>query len=222
VEVRFVRRDPAGVPTGWWRGVGPTRSVFAVESFMDELAAAAQQDPVRYRRALLKDPRMRAVLDLAADRAGWGTALPAGSGRGVSLQFAFGSYLALVAEVSAGAQGPPRVERVVCAMDCGQVVNPDGVRAQLEGGVTFGLSAALGNEITIANGRVQQNNFNDFPALRISAAPRVEVHLVANGESPGGVGETGTSCIAAALCNAIYAASGKRVRTLPVSRGLHA
>src|SRR5207237_88532 len=142
VEVRFVRRDPAGVPTGWWRGVGPTRSVFAVESFMDELAAAAQQDPVRYRRALLKDPRMRAVLDLAADRAGWGTALPAGSGRGVS--------------------------------------------------------------------------------LRISAAPRVEVHLVANGESPGGVGETGTSCIAAALCNAIYAASGKRVRTLPVSRGLHA
>ena len=222
MEVRFARRDPAGVPTGWWRGVGPTRSVFAVESFMDELAAAAQQDPVRYRRALLKEPRMRAVLDLAADRAGWGTALAAGSGRGVSIQFAFGSYLAQVAEVSASAQGLPRVERVVCAMDCGQVVNPDGVRAQLEGGVTFGLSAALGNEITIANGRVQQNNFNDFPSLRISEAPRVEVHLVASGENPGGVGETGTSCVAAALCNAIYAASGKRVRTLPVSRGLHA
>jgi len=222
MEVRFARRDPAGVPTGWWRGVGPTRSVFAVESFMDELAAAAQQDPVRYRRALLKEARMRAVLDLAADRAGWGTALAAGSGRGVSIQFAFGSYLAQVAEVSASAQGLPRVERVVCAMDCGQVVNPDGVRAQLEGGVTFGLSAALGNEITIANGRVQQNNFNDFPSLRISEAPRVEVHLVASGESPGGVGETGTSCVAAALCNAIYAASGKRVRTLPVSRGLHA
>ena len=222
MEVRFVRRDPAGVPTGWWRGVGPTRSVFAVESFMDELAAAAQQDPVRYRRALLKDPRMRAVLDLAADRAGWGMGLPAGSGRGVSIQFAFGSYLALVAEVSTNAQGLPRVERVVCAMDCGQLVNPDGVRAQLEGGVTFGLSAALGNEITIANGRVQQNNFNDFPSLRISEAPRVEVHLVASGESPGGVGETGTACIGAALCNAIYAASGKRVRTLPVSRGLHA
>jgi len=114
-----------------------------------------------------------------------------------------------------------RVERVVCAMDCGQVVNPDGVRAQLEGGVTFGLSAALGNEITIANGRVQQTNFNDFPSLRMSEAPRVEVHLVASGESPGGVGETGTSCVAAALCNAIYAASGRRVRTLPVSRGLH-
>jgi isoquinoline 1-oxidoreductase beta subunit len=221
MEVRFVRRDPPGVPTGWWRGVGPTRSVFPVESFVDELAAAAQQDPVRYRRALLKDPRMRAVLDLAADRAGWGTALPAGSGRGVSIQYAFGSYLAEVAEVSVNAKGEPRVERVVCVIDCGQVVNPDTVRAQLEGGVVFGLSAALGNEITIANGRVQQNNFNDFPALRMSEAPRVEAHLVASGESPGGVGETGTACAAAALCNAIYAASGKRVRTLPVSRGLH-
>jgi isoquinoline 1-oxidoreductase subunit beta len=221
-EVRFVRRDPPGVPTGWWRGVGATRSVFAVESFMDELAAAAQQDAVSYRRALLKDPRMRAVLELAADRAGWGTALPAGSGRGVSLQFAFGSYLAQVAEVSVDAQGQARVGRVVCAMDCGQVVNPDGVRAQLEGGVTFGVSAALTNEITIANGRVQQGNFNDFLPLRIGDAPKVEVHLVGSSESPGGVGETGTACVSAALCNAIYAATGKRVRTLPVSRGLRA
>jgi isoquinoline 1-oxidoreductase subunit beta len=222
LEVRFVRRDPQGVPTGWWRGVGATRSVFAVESFVDELAAAAQQDPVSYRRALLKEPRLRAVLDLAADRAGWGTALPAGSGRGVALQFAFGSYLALVAEVSMDAQGQPRAGRVVCAMDCGQVVNPDGVRAQLEGGVTFGLSAALTNEITIENGRVQQSNFHDFQPLRISAAPKVEVHLIRNSESPGGVGETGTACVSAALCNAIYAATGKRVRTLPVSRGLRA
>jgi isoquinoline 1-oxidoreductase beta subunit len=206
------------VPTGWWRGVGPTRSVFAVESFIDELATAAQKDPVRYRRALLREPRLRAVLDLAADRAGWGTGLPAGSGRGVSIQFAFGSYLAQVAEVSMGRDGQPRVERVVCAMDCGQVVNPDTVRAQLEGGVTFGLSAALGNEITITNGRVQQSNFHDFPSLRMPEAPRVEVHLVASAESPGGVGETGTSCVAAALCNAIYAATGKRIRTLPVSR----
>ena len=220
MEVRFVRRDPKGVPTGWWRGVGPTRSVFAVESFIDELAAAARQDPLQYRRALLREPRLRAVLDLAADRAGWGTALPAGSGRGVSLQFAFGSYLAQIAEVSMGRDGQPRVERVVCAMDCGQVVNPDTVRAQLEGGVTFGLSAALGNEITIANGRVQQSNFHDFPSLRMPAAPRVEVHLVASVESPGGVGETGTACVAAALCNAIYAATGKRIRTLPVSRAL--
>jgi CO/xanthine dehydrogenase Mo-binding subunit len=220
IEVRFVRHDPRGVPTGWWRGVGATRSVFAVESFVDELAAAARQDPVSYRRALLKEPRMRAVLDLAADRAGWGTVLPAGSGRGVSIQYAFGSYLALVAEASVDGQGNPRVARVVCAMDCGQVVNPDGVRAQLEGGVTFGLSAALTNEITIADGRVQQGNFNDFLPLRIADAPRVEVHLIASGESPGGVGETGTACVAAALCNAIYAATGRRVRRLPVSRGL--
>jgi isoquinoline 1-oxidoreductase subunit beta len=222
MEVRFVRRDPQGVPTGWWRGVGPTRSVFVVESFIDELAVAAQQDPVRYRRALLKDARMRAALDLAADRAGWGTALPAGSGRGVSIQHAFGSYLAQVAEVSVNEKGEPRVERVVCAMDCGQVVNPDGVRAQLEGGVTFGLSAALGNEITIAHGRVQQSNFHDFQSLRISDAPRVETHLISSSEAPGGVGETGTACVAAALCNAIFAATGRRVRTLPVSRGLRA
>ncbi len=222
IEVRFVRRDPRGVPTGWWRGVGATRSVFAVESFVDELAAAVRQDPVSYRRGLLKEPRMRAVLDLAADRAGWGTALPAGSGRGVSLQYAFGSYLAQVAEVSMDAQGRPRVGRVVCAMDCGQVVNPDGVRAQLEGGVAFGLSAALTNEITIANGRVQQGNFNDFLPLRIGEAPKVEVHLITSSANPGGVGETGTACVAAALCNAIYAATGRRVRTLPVSRGLEA
>jgi len=220
MEVRFVRCDPQGVPTGWWRGVGATRSVFVVESFIDELAAAAQQDPVRYRRALLKDARMRAVLDLAADRAGWRMALPAGSGRGVSIQHAFGSYLALVAEVNVNEKGEPRVERVVCAMDCGRVVNPDGVRAQLEGGVTFGLSAALGNEITIADGRVQQSNFHDFQSLRLADAPRVETHLISSTESPGGVGETGTACVAAALCNAIFAATGKRVRTLPVSRGL--
>jgi isoquinoline 1-oxidoreductase subunit beta len=221
-EVRFVRRDPAGVPIGWWRGVGATRSIFPVESFVDELAVAARQDPVQYRRRLLKEPRMRAVLDLAAERAGWGTKLPHGHGRGVSIQYAFGSYLAEVAEVSIDAAGAPRVERVVCAMDCGQVVNPDGVRAQLEGGVTFGLSAALGNEITIANGRVEQSNFHDFSALRINEAPRVETHLVPSRESPGGVGETGTACSAAALCNAIYAATGKRVRTLPVRRSLGA
>jgi isoquinoline 1-oxidoreductase beta subunit len=223
METRFVRRDPPGVPVCWWRGVGPTRSVFVVESFIDELAAAAQQDPVHYRRTLLaKSPRMRAVLDLAADRAGWGMPLPAGSGRGVSIQYAFGSYLAQVAEVSMNAKGQPRVERVVCAMDCGQVVNPDTVRAQLEGGVMFGLSAALGNEITIANGRVRQSNFHDFPSLRMPEAPRVETHLLASGEAPGGVGETGTACVAAALCNAIFAATGKRVRTLPVNHGLRA
>jgi isoquinoline 1-oxidoreductase beta subunit len=222
MEVRYVRHDPSGVATSWWRGAGPTRGIFVVESFIDELAVAAQSDPVQYRRALLKSPRMLAVLDLAADRAGWGTPLPAGGGRGVSIQFAMGSYLAQVAEVSTGEKGQVRVERVVCALDCGQVVNPDGVLAQLEGGVTFGLSAALGDEITFANGRVQQSNFHDFPSLRIGEAPRVEAHVVASGETPGGVGETGTVGAAAALCNAIYAATGMRIRTLPVSRALRA
>ncbi|MBV9696833.1 MAG: xanthine dehydrogenase family protein molybdopterin-binding subunit, partial [Gammaproteobacteria bacterium] len=222
MEVRYVRRDPRGVAVSWWRGVGATRSIFAVESFIDELAAAAHQDPVAFRRAQLKDARMLAVFDLAADRAGWNTGLPAGSGRGIAIQRAFGSYLAQVAEVSMDAQGQPRVERVVCAFDCGQIVNPDGVRAQLEGGITFGLGSALLSEITIADGRVEQSNFNDYPLLRMNAAPRIEVHLVASREAPGGVGETGTVGAAAALCNAIAAASGKRVRRLPVARTLHA
>jgi isoquinoline 1-oxidoreductase beta subunit len=220
LEVRFVRQEPTGVPTSWWRGVGPTRSVFVVESFMDELAAAAQQDPVKYRRALLKSPRLKAALDLAAAKSDWGSPLPAGRGRGVAVQFAFGSYLAQITEVSVGAQGRVRVDRVVCALDCGQMVNPDTIHAQLEGGVMFGLSAALFNEITFAGGRVQQGNFDDFRSLRITEAPKVETYLIPSGESPGGVGETGTACAAAALCNAIYAATGKRIRTLPVSRAL--
>jgi isoquinoline 1-oxidoreductase beta subunit len=220
IEVRYVQQEPAGVPTSWWRGVGPTRSVFVVESFIDELAAAAKQDPVKYRSALLKSPRMRAVLELAATQSNWGSALPAGRGRGVAVQYAFGSYLAQVAEVSVSAGNQVRVHRVVCALDCGQMVNPDIIRAQLEGGVMFGLSAALWSEVTIANGRVRQSNFHDYRALRLSEAPQVDVHLIVNQEKPGGVGETGTACAAAALCNAIYAASGKRVRTLPVTRGL--
>jgi isoquinoline 1-oxidoreductase beta subunit len=221
-EVRFVRQEPRGVPTSWWRGVGPTRSVFVVESFIDELAAAAGQDPVRYRSALLQSPRSRAVLQLAAEKAGWDRPLARPRGRGVSVQFAFGSYLAQVVEVTVAAGEPIRLDRVVCAMDCGQTINPDTVRAQLEGGVIFGLSAALFNEITIANGRVQQSNFNDFRILRMPETPKIEVHLVTSSESPGGVGETGTACVAAALCNAVYAATGRRVRTLPVSRGLRA
>ena len=218
LEVRFVRQEPAGVPTSWWRGVGPTRSVFVVESFIDELAAAARQDPVRYRTGLLKDPRLKAVLDLAVRKAGWGQALPAGHGRGVAVQSAFGSYMAQITEVSVAER--VRVERVVCVLDCGQVVNPDTVHAQMQGGVMFGLSAALFNEITFARGRVQQSNFDNFRSLRIFEAPRVETYLVPSSASPGGVGETGTACAAAALCNAIYAGTGKRIRTLPVSRSL--
>ena len=220
LDVRFVRQEPAGVPTSWWRGVGPTRSVFVVESFIDECAAAVKQDPVRYRRALLKEARMKAVFELVVQKSGWGSALPAGHGRGIAVQFAFGSYMAQVTEVSVGEAGKVRVERVVCVLDCGQVVNPDSVHAQMQGGVMFGLSAALFNEITFAGGRVEQSNFDNFRCLRINEAPRVETYLIPSGESPGGVGETGTACAAAALCNAIYAATGKRIRTLPVSRTL--
>ena len=219
-DVRFVRQEPAGVPTSWWRGVGPTRSVFVVESFIDECAAAARQDPVQYRRGLVKEARMKAVLEQAAQKSGWGSPLPAGHGRGIAIQFAFGSYMAQVTEVSLGEDGKVRVERVVCVLDCGQLVNPDSVHAQMQGGVMFGLSAALFNEITFGHGRVQQSNFDNFRALRIHEAPRVETHIIPSSESPGGVGETGTACAAAALCNAIFAATGKRIRTLPVSRTL--
>jgi isoquinoline 1-oxidoreductase subunit beta len=220
MEVRYVQQEPPGVATSWWRGVGPTRSVFVVESFIDELAAAAKQDPVKYRRALIESPRMRAVLDLAAAKSNWAGPLPAGRGRGVAVQYAFGSYLAQIVEVSVDAENQVRVHEVVCALDCGQMINPDTIRAQLEGGVMFGLGAALWSEVVITNGRVRQSNFHDYRAMRLPEAPRVQVHLVSNQEKPGGVGETGTACAAAALCNAIYAASGKRVRTLPVSRGL--
>jgi isoquinoline 1-oxidoreductase beta subunit len=194
--------------------------VFVVESFIDECAAAARQDPVQYRRGLVKEARMKAVLERVVKESGWGSPLPAGHGRGIAIQFAFGSYMGQVTEVSIGADGKVRVERVVCALDCGQLVNPDSVHAQMQGGVMFGLSAALFNEITFGHGRVQQSNFDDFRTLRIHEAPRVETHIIPSSESPGGVGETGTACAAAALCNAIFAATGKRIRTLPVSRTL--
>jgi isoquinoline 1-oxidoreductase beta subunit len=219
MEVRYVQQEPRGIPTSWWRGVGPTRSVFVVESFIDELAAAAKQDPVRYRRALIKDPRLLAVLDRAAHQANWSTPLPAGHGRGVAVQYAFGSYLTQIVEVSVEA-GQVHLHKVVCVLDCGQMVNPDTIRAQLEGGVMFGLGAALWSEVTLTNGRVQQSNFHNYRAMRLSEAPTVDVHLIVNAEKPGGVGETGTACAAAALCNAVYAATGKRVRTLPVARAL--
>jgi isoquinoline 1-oxidoreductase subunit beta len=222
MQVSFVRCEPGGVPTSWWRGVGPTRSVFVVESFIDELAAAAKLDPVQYRRALLKEPRMIATLEAAATQADWGKALPPRHGRGVSLQYAFGSYLTQIAEVSVSDDGQVRVQRVVCVFDCGQAINPDSIHAQLEGGVVFGLSAVLHGEITIANGRVQQSNFHDYRVQRLSEVPVIETHLIESGESPGGVGETGTACIAAAVCNAVYAAIGKRIRSLPISRGIGA
>lgn len=217
MRVEYVRQEPPGVPTAFWRAVGTTGNVFAVESFVDELAAAAKQDPVAYRRALLGSaPRARAVLDRAAEQASWGQPLPPGSGRGVSLLCAFGSYIAQVAEVSVSNAGGVRVRRVVCAVDCGTIVNPDTVTAQMEGGVMFGISAALFGEITIKDGRVEQSNFNNYRVLRMNEAPTVDVHLVKSMEAPGGIGEPGTSAIMPAVANAIFAATGKRIRKLPV------
>ncbi|MBV8704200.1 MAG: xanthine dehydrogenase family protein molybdopterin-binding subunit [Acetobacteraceae bacterium] len=217
LRVEYLRVEPPGVPTAFWRSVGPSHSVFVVESFMDELAAAAKRDPVAYRRALLDNaPRAKAVLDLAAERAGWGETLSKWVGRGVSLQFAFGSYMAQVAEVEVSKTGAVRVRRVVCAVDCGTVVNPDTVRAQAEGAIIFGITAALNGEITINGGRVEQTNFDTYQMLRMNEAPAIEVHIVRSGEPPGGMGEPGTSAVVPAIANAVFAATGKRLRKMPI------
>ncbi|WP_420223596.1 molybdopterin cofactor-binding domain-containing protein [Pigmentiphaga litoralis] len=221
VHVDYVRHEPP-VPTAFWRGVGPTHNIWVVESFIDELAAAAKQDPVAYRRELLdKSPRLRQVLNLAAEKAGWGTPAPAVDGhrvgRGVSAQFAFGSYIAQVIDVAVDPAGEVKVTRVVCAVDCGQLVNPDTVMAQIESGVVFGLTAALWNEITFDKGRVQQSNFGDYRMMRLNEAPRIEVFLAKSTDDPGGIGEPGTAATAPALTNAIFAATGQRIRKLPVS-----
>ena len=218
IRVEYVRQEPPGIPTAFWRGVGPTRSVFVVESFMDELAAVTKRDPFEYRRALLdRSPRAKAVLELAAEQAGWGKPLPPGSGRGIALLHAFGgTFIAQVAEVAVSKTGAVRVNRVVCAVDCGTIVNPDTVRAQMEGGIIFGITAVLFGEITIKDGRVEQHNFYDYRVLRINEAPVIEVHLVKSTEAPGGIGEPGTSTVFPAVTNAIFAATGKRIRKLPV------
>ena len=217
IRVEYVRQEPPGIPTAFWRGVGPTHNIFVVESFIDELAAATRQDPFQYRRALLDQaPRAKAVLELAALHAGWGQPLPPGSGRGIALLHAFGSYIAQVAEVVVSKQGEVRVPRVVCAVDCGVIVNPDTVKAQMESGIIFGISGALWGEITFKDGRVEQHNFNDYRVLRINEAPVIEVHLVQSSEAPGGIGEPGTSAVMPAVANAIFAATGKRIRRLPV------
>jgi isoquinoline 1-oxidoreductase subunit beta len=217
LHVEYVRVEPPGIPTAFWRSVGPSHNVFITESFMDELAAAAKQDAVAYRRALLgKSPRAKAVLDLAAEKSGWGQPLPARVGRGVALQFVFGSYMAHVAEVEVAKDGRVRVRRVTCAVDCGTAVNPDTISAQLQSAVAFGITAALHGEITLKNGRVEQSNFDTYEMLRIDEAPAVEVHIVHNFEPPGGIGEAGTSLIVPTVANAIFAATGKRLRKMPV------
>jgi isoquinoline 1-oxidoreductase beta subunit len=220
-HVEFVRVEPPGIPTAFWRSVGPSHNVFVTESFVDELSSAAGQDAVAYRRKLLdRNPRARAVLDLAAEKSGWGQALPKGSGRGVALQFVFGSYMAQVAEVEVSRDGTVRVRRVVCSMDCGTVVNPDTVQAQLQSGVIFGATAALYGEITLKDGRVEQSNFDSYQMLRMNEAPAIDVHIVKSAEPPGGMGETGTSLIVPAIANAIFAATGKRLRKMPVDSNL--
>ncbi|TSD90223.1 xanthine dehydrogenase family protein molybdopterin-binding subunit [Mycobacterium sp. KBS0706] len=219
--IEYSRSEPpAGLMTGWWRGVGVTHNAFVVESFIDEMAEAVGKDPVEFRRLLLAEsPRAKAVLDLAAEKAGWGTPMPAGKGRGVSVILLFGTYVAEVAEVSVDDQGDVRLDRVVCAVDCGRVVNPDGAKAQIEGGIIFGASAALYNAIDIDKGRIVQTNFDTYRVMRIDEAPTIEVHFVENDQPPTGTGEPGTAAIAGAIGNAIFAATGKRLRKLPVGTG---
>jgi isoquinoline 1-oxidoreductase beta subunit len=224
IQVEYVRHEEPVLRTGWWRGVGVTHNMFVIESFVDELAVAAKQDPVAFRQAMLgKSPRARAVLDLATKEAGWGKPLPARHGRGVALLYSeWDTYMAQVVDVEVTGEGEIRVKRVVCAVDCGTIINPDTVKAQIESGVVFGISGALWGEITVKNGRVEQSNFNDYRVLRMNETPPIDVHLIRNGEAPGGIGEPGTAATAPALANAVFAATGRRIRQLPLQKALHA
>jgi isoquinoline 1-oxidoreductase subunit beta len=218
-HVEYVRAEPRGVTTGFWRGVGPNNNVFAVESFMDELARKAGMDPIAFRRGMLdKNPRLQAALDLVAEKSDWGKPLPARVGRGVCAQPSFASFIATVVEVEVDERGEVHLRRVTSAVDTGIAVNPDTIVAQLQGGLVFGLTAALFGEITIEKGRVQQSNFNDYRMLRMDEVPPIEVHVIKSGENPGGIGETGATAGPPALRNAIYAATGVALRRLPIDR----
>ena len=211
-----VIEDP-GVPIAPWRGVGPSQNGFIVESFVDELAHEAGKDPYAFRRKLIAGhPRPLAVLDLAARRAGWGSTLPSGHHQGIALFHIGATYVAQVAEVSVSKNGAVTVHRVVAAVDCGIVVNPDTVEAQVQSAIVYGLTATLYGEITIDRGRVQQSNFHDYRMLKLAEMPEVEVHLIESGEAPGGIGEWGLPPLAPAVCNAVFAATGNRVRRLPI------
>jgi isoquinoline 1-oxidoreductase beta subunit len=223
---------PRTVSVLWWRSVGHTHTGFVNESFLDEVAHAGGKDPYQLRRELLKatiarlkkpdvpgltpEERLLAVLDLAAEKAGWGKPLPQGKARGIAARKSFESYVAEVVEVSLDDKGEPRVERVICAVDCGITVNPWNIVAQMESAIVYGLSAALYGEVTLKNGRVQQSNFDDYPVLRIDRMPKVEVHLVKSEADPTGVGEPGVPPLAPAITNALFALTGKRVRKLPI------
>jgi isoquinoline 1-oxidoreductase beta subunit len=216
VLVEWTNKD-FGIPLGFWRSVGPSQNAFITESFMDEVAHLAGQDPYEYRRKLLgKSPRHKAVLELAATKANWGAPLPAGRARGIAVAFSYGSYVSHVAEVSVAPDGKVTVHKLTCAIDCGIAVNPDQVRAQMEGGAIYALTAVLYGEITIDRGRVQQSNFHDYPMLRINEAPVVETNILDSGQPPGGLGEPGVPTVAPSICNAIYALTGKRIRRLPI------
>jgi CO/xanthine dehydrogenase Mo-binding subunit len=218
--MEYVNYEPP-LPTGFWRGVGPAHNVFVVESFIDELAAAANKDPIAYRSALLgRNPRAKAALQLAADKSGWGKPLPAGQGRGVSLQHVFGTYLSLVTEVAVDKEGNVKVKRVVAAVDPGIAVNPDTIKAQITGAVIYGIGAALWGEATVEQGRVLQSNFHDVRVVRMNETPVIEVHIVPSTEAPGGMGEPGTAALFPSLLNAVHAATGKRLRKLPVGEQL--
>jgi len=219
----YVRQEPDGMNTSWWRGVGPTHNVFVIESFVDEMASATRQDPLEFRRRMLsRNPRALAVLNLAAEKAGWGQKLPKGRGRGISLQFAFGSYLAHILEIDVAADGSIGLIRSVIAVDCGITINPDTVLAQMQGGMIFGLSAAMFNRITLTDGAVDQTNFDTYRVMRINEVPKIEVYQIHNNEAPGGVGEAATAAAAGALANAIFAATGKRFRSLPLADAMGA
>jgi isoquinoline 1-oxidoreductase beta subunit len=219
LRVEFVREEPPAAPTGFWRGVGPNNNVFAIESFIDEIAHKTGRDPVAFRRGMLeKSPRLSAAIDLVASKAGWGGALPPRVGRGLCAQVSFGSFVATVAEVEVDNDGEVHVRRLVSAVDTGIIVNPDTTVAQLQGGLIFGVTAALYGEITLENGRVQQRNFNDYRMVRIDQTPAIEVHLIKSGEAPGGIGETGTTAAPPSIVNAIFAATGVRLRRLPIDR----
>ena len=215
-RITYGRREP-GPQIWFWRSVGHSQNIFFIEGFIDELATAANKDPFEFRRGLLStQPRYKGALEAAAERAGWGKALPAGVFRGIAVAQSFGTYVAQVAEVSVDADGVPKVHRVVAAVDCGMTVNPEIIRRQIEGAIVFGLSAALYGKITIKDGRVEQSNYHNYPLLRMSEMPRVEVHIMPSSEKPGGIGEPGTPPIAPAVVNAIFAATGKRLRSLPI------
>jgi len=220
LRVEYSRQEP-GVQVWFWRSVGHSQNIFFSESMIDEMAHAAGKDPFEYRRALLgKQPRYKSVLELAAEKAGWGAPLPAGVQRGIAVAQSFGSYVAEVVEASVADDGQVKVQRVVAAVDCGMTVNPEIIRRQIESAIVYGLSAALYGRITFKDGKVEQGNFDSYPVLRMNEMPIVEVHIVPSSEKPGGIGEPGLPALAPALTGAIFAATGKRVRRLPIDPGM--